>query len=361
MPKKNISSVEVAALVNELSFLKNGKVSQIYHLNKKEFLLQLHARGQGKQLLKIVSGKWLHLTNTKDTPLQPTGMCMLMRKHLSNASIKEIYQKDSERIIVFTFAKEKEFHLIVELFSKGNVIFTDENWKILGTLHLQRLASRKVLAKQKYEFPQLGFDWKHVEIKAFRDVIKQSEKKNLATALATECGFGGVYAKEICLRAQVDSQKLPKDVGNSEMKELFTALKSLREEVKSPSGYEYEDEMSPILFAHKKHTKKTETYSELLDALIVDVKPSPYEQKILQMKKIIEKQELSRVEIEKNIESNTKIAELIYNHYVPLGKLLKVVDELKKTKTWQEIKTELAKEKKITSINLKQKKVVIDL
>ena len=93
MPKKSISSLELAALVNELQFLVNGKVSQIYHPESNVLLLQLHAPGKGKQLLKIISGKWLCLTQQKESALKPSGFCMQLRKYIDNAIIKNLYQQ----------------------------------------------------------------------------------------------------------------------------------------------------------------------------------------------------------------------------------------------------------------------------
>ncbi|HIJ10943.1 TPA: hypothetical protein HA278_02705, partial [Candidatus Woesearchaeota archaeon] len=75
MPKKSISSIELAAIVNELQILVKGKVSQIYHQEKKEILFQLHAVGKGKQLLKVIPGKYVCLTTQKNATLRPTGFC----------------------------------------------------------------------------------------------------------------------------------------------------------------------------------------------------------------------------------------------------------------------------------------------
>ncbi len=130
--KKGISSLELAALVNELQFLVKGKVTQIYHQEKKEVLLQLHAPGKGKSLLKIIPGKFLCLTNEKHPPIRPTGFCMNLRKYLGNAFIKKIYQQDAERIVVFEFDKKGVYYLVVELFSKGNIVLCDDDWSIIS-------------------------------------------------------------------------------------------------------------------------------------------------------------------------------------------------------------------------------------
>ena len=207
--KKNISSVELAALIKELQFVERGKVSQIYHQDKKELLLQLHAIGQGKQLLKIVPGKFLCLTHEKHPPLRPTGFCMQLRKYISNASIKKLYQQGSERIVVFELEKKEKFYLIIELFSKGNIILTDKNFVIIGTLERQIWKDRSVVAKEKYVFPTPGVDWKKLTSVELGKVLKKSDKKNLATSLATKVGLGGVFAEEVCARSGVDGKLLP--------------------------------------------------------------------------------------------------------------------------------------------------------
>jgi len=61
------------------------------------------------------------------------------------------------------------------------------------------------------------------------------------------------------------------------------------------------------------------------------------------------------------IELNTKKGELVYEKYQPLSKLLEIVKELRKEKGWNEVAQELKKEKRIKSVDLKNKKVVLDL
>src|SRR3989344_1084207 len=74
MPKKTLSSLELAALVSELHFLIHSKLTHIYQLNEEEFLFQFHVPGRGKQLLRVLSGKFICLIETKEeTPLKPSG------------------------------------------------------------------------------------------------------------------------------------------------------------------------------------------------------------------------------------------------------------------------------------------------
>src|SRR3989344_6182134 len=213
MPKKNISSWELAALMQELKFLVRGKISQIYHQENEEILLQLHVPGKGKQLLKLVPGKWLCLEQEKEeTPIKPSSFCMQLRKYLSNAFIKNFSQKDAERIVVLELEKEETYYLIIELFSKGNVVLADKDHVIITALERQIWKDRMVKPHEKYVYPASSVNWKTLTEKEVGPILGRSEKKNVATALATEIGLGGVYAEEVCVRAEIDKNRLPKEV-----------------------------------------------------------------------------------------------------------------------------------------------------
>jgi len=370
MVKKNISSLDLAAIVNELQFLVEGRVTKIYNPDKKEFVFQIHARGKGKQLLRIFPGMFLNLTNTKESTLRPSGLCLQLRKYLSNAFLREIYQKDSERIIVFIFEakdpNEKErvitkFNLIIELFSKGNLILTDKNWKIITSSTMQVWESRTVKAREPYKFPPACFNWKKATQKEIQNIVKNSDKKNLATCLATELGFGGLYAEELCKINKIDPKKQISEVTDEDVKLIFKGIKILLKQIQEPIGLIYEKNVAPLELVEQKPIKKLKSFNEALNTLNPLEKESPYENKIRSIKKIISSQEEAIKELEGKIELNTKKGELIYEKYPPLQKLLDVVKELKKSKEWKDIEKDLKKEKKIKKVDLKNKKIIIDL
>ena len=361
MPKKSISSLELAALVNELQFLINGKVSQIYHPESNLLLLQLHAPGKGKQLLKIVSGKWLCLTQQKESALKPSGFCMQLRKYIDNAVIRNFYQQESERVVIFELEKQEKFFLIVELFSKGNIILTDAKQVIITALESQEWKHRTIKPKEKYVFPPLEINWKELSVKKLQEILKKSEKRNLATSLATEIGLGGLYAEELCRQAEVDLNQVPKEVSARESELLAKTLKSLLVAITTPKGYIYEEDVAPFPLLDKKILRETETYNEAIDSLKLSDKPSPYQNKIKTLERTIaEQEEAIKIQEEKIILGSQK-GELIYEKYTALQKLKDIVEELKKNKSWMEIAKELKKEKKILSINLEKKLITIDL
>lgn len=356
--KKGISSLELAALVNELQFLVKGKVTQIYHQEKKEVLLQLHAPGKGKSLLKIIPGKFLCLTNEKHPPIRPTGFCMNLRKYLGNAFIKKIYQQDAERIVVFEFDKKGVYYLVVELFSKGNIVLCDDDWSIISVLQWQKWRDRVVKPKEKYVFPKPGFNWKKVTIKGVEEILSKSEKKNVVVSLATEVGLGGTYAEEVCLRANVDKDLKPSEVDAAAIVKVIKEMVSL---VDKPAGHIYDEEITPFPISEGK-PKKVATYNEAINTLKVHVTVSPFEKKIASLKKMISEQEEAISMQEENINVNTAKGDLVYAKYADLQKVLDYVSGARKDgKEWKEIGSTLDKLKRVESVDLKGKKVVLDL
>jgi len=357
--KRNLTSLEVAALVNELQGLISTKISQLYQLDE-EFFFQLHTKN-GKQYLRLIPGVVLNLTLEKKIFGEPSSFIMQLRKYLDNATIKKIEQHQSERIIKIILEKEQIFYLYIELFSPGNLILTDNQGIVIACFHQVHFKDRTIKPHQQYLFPPPNTDWKNITEKKLIDLIKHSEKKNLAVALALDLGFGGLYAEEICKLAQVDKDKSPSQCSISELKNLFLVIHRLLTQIKTPAGFVYAEKIAPFPLINQVLIKETLTYSEALDSINFSVKNSPYLKKINTLKQIIEEQQLAVQKHEACIQDNTLKADLIYSYYQQLRKLLEIVIQLKENKTWREIELELKKEPKITKINLKNKTVYINL
>lgn len=362
---KTLSSVDLFALEQEFQILVNGKLQQIYHPSKTEFCLHFHVPGKGKQYLRIIAGKMINFCSDKRSSLKPSGLAMLLRKHISGAMVEKVWQKESERIIIFDLIlKEKKFHLVVELFSKGNVLLCSDNWKILALQSWQLRQSGAVKMKSDYKFPESRFDWKSCSLKEFENAILGSDKKNLATTLATDISLGGVFSEELCFRSNLDGKKEISSVTKKEVELLFKELGCVRKELVQSSGFVYSKEISAIeLFSSKVGdlVEKKESFSSALDTVNPLVKISPYLKKIESIEKIVSKQEEACALIEKDISDNTLKGEKIYEKYADISKLQEAVAIMQKSKGWDEIKKELEKLSKVKSLDLKKKAVVLDL
>lgn len=115
-------------------------------------------------------------TSDTDNMKVPHAFCMLLRKYLQSAIIKDIYQigknsdenefKDSgsiERIVKVTFENINEFgdiknyYLFFEIMGRySNVIVTDENYIVLDTLYKSNLADARITQKNKYSISSVA-------------------------------------------------------------------------------------------------------------------------------------------------------------------------------------------------------------
>ena len=324
-------------------------------------LIQVHISQLGKVFLRIVSGKLLCFTQKKEVPQQPSSFCLQLRKHLDHATILDAYQKDAERIVVLELEKQQKFLLIFELFSKGNIILTDEQFQIIGVLEQQSWKDRTVKVRERYQFPASGRNWKIVSQEELGEMLQQSNKKNLATALATELGLGGVYAEEVCLRAGVSKDLLPAEVSKEETAALLASLRQLLFLLKNPKGYVYAEGITPFMLTGKSYVDEKNTFSEAVDTMVMQEKVSPYQKKINSLQAMIEQQEQSILGLGEEIEEETKKANKMYEHYQPIQQLLQIVTEMRQEKDWTEIGEELKKESRITKVDLKNKKIVLEL
>src|SRR3989304_4053090 len=126
--KQKRPSVDVAALIKELRpRLFDDKITKIYQHSPDEIRIGLHIFKEGRTNLIIEAGRRFHLTSHPDiAPKLPQSFPMLLRKHLSGGRITEISQYDFDRIIELHVQRgEDRTILIIELFSRGNIILLD--------------------------------------------------------------------------------------------------------------------------------------------------------------------------------------------------------------------------------------------
>ena len=130
-------SAEIASIY---STVKDCKISSIYNIDNNTYLFKL-AKTNCRTYLTIKSGVKLHLVeNFVEKNEKPNGFTNKLRKHLKNLLIKNIEQIGAERVCKITIAgvdienKKFTFYLFVELYAKGNIVFTDSDLRILTLL-----------------------------------------------------------------------------------------------------------------------------------------------------------------------------------------------------------------------------------
>ena len=157
----------VAAITAELSNkLTNSKIEKIYQPEKDQIVFTVRAGGEICKLCASASSNNPRVNITtlpKENPAVPPMFCTLLRKHLAGGKIASVRQYGFERAIEIGFDAKDEMgfsirrYLICELLGKfSNLIFTDENYRILGVVKpvdFTTSTKRQVLPGMTYEMP----------------------------------------------------------------------------------------------------------------------------------------------------------------------------------------------------------------
>lgn len=148
--KARFSTLDIISILPEINAqLKGLRVNQIYDVDNKTYLIrfkkiddhgnELEDDGEGsnnKIILVLESGIRFH-TTTYQWPksVTPSGFTMKLRKHLKNKRLEYARQIGVDRIVDFQFGSgPAAYHVILELYDRGNLVITDCDWMILNIL-----------------------------------------------------------------------------------------------------------------------------------------------------------------------------------------------------------------------------------
>ncbi|NCB52634.1 MAG: fibronectin/fibrinogen-binding protein, partial [Clostridia bacterium] len=99
-----LDAICLSALVNELApALEGARIDKVQQPERDLLLLSLYTSGGNRRLLLSanVGAARLHFTNERmENPDAPPMFCMLLRKHLVGARIKNLSQPAFERVAV---------------------------------------------------------------------------------------------------------------------------------------------------------------------------------------------------------------------------------------------------------------------
>lgn len=368
--KTQLTSLEIHYLIKELKILVEGKIDKIYQPSKEEVLLQFHIPSKGKKILRVPVGKVPYLTEEKGEQPEPSSFCMQLRKHLANARLRNIEQRESERIIEFDFEKKEGIKkLFIEFFSKGNIILTDDKNIIITVLQRQEFKDRSIKPKQEYKYPKKDVNFFDLKLEDLSELIKSSKNDTIVTCLAVEVGLGGTYAEEVCLLAGINKDKKPSDLDEKAIKELLKSIQSLTKQKLSTQIIKEEGKVKDIVpfklkLYEKLEQESAESFNEALNQFIKTQTPkkqSPYEKQIEKIKKIIERQKTQIKGFEESEGKQRKLAESIYQNYNIISEVLTEINKASKKYSWDEIKERVKGHKIIKEIDAKEKRVSLEL
>ena len=227
------------AMCVQLSDLLTGaKVEKVTEPSKDELVILCYKMGKTRKLFLSANPSRARICITEQTfenPKVSPMFCMLLRKHLSGASIAAIKQNGFERAVEVDFSAYDEMGfpttrtIVIEIMGKcSNIMLLDEKRKILGVLKsvdFTTSAKRQVLPGMIYEAPpaQEGKVLPMEESEAdFLSKAESFEKSKTAESflLSNYLGLSPLVAREIAYRAGA----LGREIQDADIRALYRGL-----------------------------------------------------------------------------------------------------------------------------------------
>ncbi|ELY56860.1 fibronectin-binding A domain-containing protein [Natronococcus amylolyticus DSM 10524] len=380
-PKRELTSVDLAALVGEFGTYEGAKVDKAYLYGDDLLRLKMRDfdRGRVELLIEVGEIKRAHTVapeRVPDAPGRPPQFAMMLRNRLSGADFVGVEQFEFDRILEFVFDRDDgTTRIIVELFGQGNVAVTDGEYEVIDCLETVRLKSRTVVPGSRYEFPDSRTNPLSVSREAFDREMDDSDTDVVRT-LATQLNMGGLYAEEVCTRAGVEKAMDIEDATEDDYRRVYEAIERLALDVRNanfdprlyrePVEEDGENEESespddgPVVdatpFPLEEHeeaglaAESADSFLEALDDYFFELEledeeePDPteqrpdFEEEIAKHERIIEQQEGAIEGFEQQAQSQRENAELLYAEYGVVDDILSTVQEARaQDRPWDEI------------------------
>ncbi|MBE6485704.1 MAG: fibronectin-binding domain-containing protein [Methanosphaera stadtmanae] len=361
-----MSNVDIYRIVKELNEEIIGtRIDKSYQPTYDTIRIKLRKAGEGRKDLVMQAGVRIHLTDyPQPNPTIPPNFPMLLRKHLSGGTITEIKQHNFDRIVEITVQKNVLYTIIVELFSKGNVILLDENRNIISPLKHRKWQDRKVTSHEEYKYPpEKGININDTNPNEIKEVLESSDADVTRTIAMN--GLGGLYAEEVISFTNIEKTKLAKELTNDEIVELDNAIKELFKRIENEPNPQIildkndntkNKDLVPInLNKYKENESKPfenfniaadEFYSKKIVNDIKSQEEDAWAKRIGKFEKRLKMQEESLQGFYKTIEDTQHKGDTIYAHYNDIQGILDVISKARLKYSWKEISSIIKKSKK---------------
>lgn len=322
--KNELSGADIRVLARELSTMLEGAIfDKAYQVGERELVLRFRGRGS---LDLVLAPNYVCATRyRRPAPKTPSSFAMQLRKRLGGERVASVSQHGFDRIIEIRF----ESHiLVIELFSKGNIILAGNDWKIIGLLEWQRWKDRTLGVGRIYEHPPGGPEPGNVSEEEFVKSLETSGK-SVAATLATKYNLGGRYAEQVCEAAGIDpKEKYDGTAGEA----VWKAYGSFMEKVGRPANARIrEDDVTP--FGGEGEPRDTfndavdDYFSKREDADRKDKREAEDTVRRAKISEILAKQEAAYAKATEDAANGKLAGDAIYQHMGELNAAYHIVKE----------------------------------
>ena len=221
-----------------------AKLEKIQQTGKDEILLTLRAKTGVKKLFISVSANAARICfveKAPEAPANPPMFCMLLRKHLSGATLVSARQLETDRVLFLDFSAFNEIGdrvvltLCVEIMAKcSNIILFDSSNTIIDSIKrvdVSVSSVRQILPKLQYAAPpkqnKLGI-LEHSEDELIKDILLKKNHYLSRAVIDSVQGISPVISREIAFLVTSYDEYVC-DLTESQVERLSGALRLLRE------------------------------------------------------------------------------------------------------------------------------------
>ena len=215
-----LDGIFLSKVKNELREKAVGlRVDKVNQPTRDEVILNLRGKGCNYKLLLCVraDSPRLHFTSHNiDNPPVPPMFCMLLRKHLTGAMIKDVRQHETDRIIFIDFdatneiGDRVELTVIMEIMGKYSNMILISGEKIIDSMKRVDFTTssvRQILPGLMYALPpqQDKLSIERADVDSILDRVLSYREKSLSSALLNSIqGISPVVAREIAHKTSFD-------------------------------------------------------------------------------------------------------------------------------------------------------------
>ncbi|XP_056151602.1 ribosome quality control complex subunit NEMF-like [Lampris incognitus] len=286
--KTRFNTVDIRAVIAEINANYIGmRVNNVYDIDNKTYLIRLQ-KPDTKAVLLVESGIRIHSTDFEwPKNLMPSGFAMKCRKHLKTRRLAHVKQLGVDRIVDFQFGTdEAAYHLIVELYDRGNIILADHEYTILNLLRFRTVDAEdvKIAVRERYPVENARPPEPLISLERLTEVLsKPSNGQQVKRVLNPHLPYGATLIEHCLMEVglsgsiKVDSQEdaaqtAPKILEALQMAEMYM------EKTESFIGKGYiiqKSEKKPSLTPDKPNEELL-TYEEFHPFLFAQYAKSPY-------------------------------------------------------------------------------------
>uniref|UniRef100_A0A1A8BUI8 Ribosome quality control complex subunit NEMF n=1 Tax=Nothobranchius kadleci TaxID=1051664 RepID=A0A1A8BUI8_NOTKA len=232
--KTRFTTVDIRAVIAEINANYIGmRVNNVYDIDTKTYLIRLQ-KPDSKAVLLIESGTRIHSTDFEwPKNMMPSGFAMKCRKHLKTRRLTQVKQLGIDRIVDIQFGSdEAAYHLIIELYDRGNIILADHEYTILNLLRFRTAEAEdvKIAVRERYPVESARPPEPLISLEKLTDILSKAPNgEQVKRVLNPHLPYGATLIEHSLIEAglpgslKVDSQADVAEVAYEILKALQMA------------------------------------------------------------------------------------------------------------------------------------------